>query len=314
MKGGRPVLALLLQVVTLSLLGTAVLWVAMFRELSLVLAWGGALLILFGHSVFLALEYVALHFVNRTDPAPSASIGDLVHAWWEETCMALLVFCWRQPFRSNRVPDHCPPLPAQQGRRGVVFIHGFVCNRGIWTPWLRQLRAEGRAFVAVNLEPVFGSIDDYVSIVDVAVTRVTAATGLPPVLVCHSMGGLAARAWLRSLDADADARVRHIVTIGTPHHGTWPARFSHVTNGRQMRQGGPWLRQLALDEPPLRAAHFTCWYSSCDNIVFPASTATLRGALNRHVAGAAHMALAVSSAVMVPTLDSLRRDAWPVTA
>jgi triacylglycerol esterase/lipase EstA (alpha/beta hydrolase family) len=306
------VLARLLQLVTLSLLGAAILWLAVFRELSPVLAWGGALLILFGHSVFLALEYVALHFINRADPAPPASVGDLVRAWWVETFMALLVFCWRQPFLSNRVPDHCLPQSAQQGRRGVVFIHGFMCNRGLWTPWLRQLRAEGRAFVAVNLEPVFGSIDDYVPLVDAAVARVTAATGLPPVLVCHSMGGLAARAWLRA--RDADARVRHIVTIGTPHHGTWPARFSHVANGRQMRQGGLWLRQLAQDEPPQRAARFTCWYSSCDNIVFPASTATLRGALNHHVAGVAHMALAVSPAVMVQTLDSLRRDAWPVAA
>jgi hypothetical protein len=37
---------------------------------------------------------------------------------------------------------------------------------------------------------------------------------------------------------------------------------------------------------------FTCYYSSCDNIVFPVSTATLPGADNRYVNGVAHVHLA----------------------
>ena len=73
-----------------------------------------------------------------------------------------------------------------------------MCNRGVWLHWLGHLRAAGHAHVAVNLEPVLGSIDGYAKAIDDAVRRVTEATGLPPVLVCHSMGGLAARAWLRA--------------------------------------------------------------------------------------------------------------------
>jgi pimeloyl-ACP methyl ester carboxylesterase len=106
-------------------------------------------------------------------------------------------------------------------RRGAVFIHGFVCNRGFWTPWLKELRARGHSFVAVNLEPVFGSIDEYVPIVEGAVQRVTQATGMAPVLVCHSMGGLAARAWLRAMSADG--RVHHVITIGSPSRPGWRA-------------------------------------------------------------------------------------------
>ena len=34
------------------------------------------------------------------------------------------VFCWRQPFFSQRWPDH---LPADaQGRRGVLLVHGCL--------------------------------------------------------------------------------------------------------------------------------------------------------------------------------------------
>jgi triacylglycerol esterase/lipase EstA (alpha/beta hydrolase family) len=156
--------------------------------------------------------------------------------------------------------------------------------------------------VAVNLEPPFGPIDAYAAAIDDAVARVTAATGRPPLLVCHSMGGLAARAWLRS---SAPGRVCHVVTIGTPHGGTWLGRFSHLHNGRQMRLGSQWVR--ALPQDIASQVPFTCWYSNCDNIVFPASTATLPGADNRLVRGAAHVELAFRPEVFAHALEALRR-------
>jgi triacylglycerol esterase/lipase EstA (alpha/beta hydrolase family) len=161
-----------------------------------------------------------------------------------------------------------------------------------------RLRAQGTPFIAVNLEPVFGSIDDYVPAIDAAVRRVTEATGMPPLVVCHSMGGLAVRAWLRA--CQADARVFHVVTLGSPHHGTWLARFSFVANASQMRTDSRWLARLRQDEPPQRAALFTCYHSACDNIVFPASSAVLPGARRVLLRGVAHVDMA-----FVP---SVRRD------
>ncbi|WP_353618825.1 esterase/lipase family protein [Paenacidovorax monticola] len=169
------------------------------------------------------------------------------------------------------------------------------------------LRERGHAFAAVTLEPAFGSIDSYVAAIDAAVRRVEAATGRAPVLLCHSMGGLAARAWLRAAP-QADARAHRVITLGTPHGGTWAARWSHTPNGLQMQQGSEWLRQLARDEPPQRAARFTCWYSNCDNIVFPASTARLAGADNRFIAGVAHVELAFVPGVVQACLEEIARD------
>ncbi len=292
----RSALARLLQATTLSTWACAIAWLGWHWRDSPLLAFAGFALIVFFYSLVLAIEFVALRFIGGGDPAPRPTWGELARAWVGETADAPLVFCWRQPFRWDEVPDHLV-LPADQApARGVVFIHGFVCNRGIWTPWLEQMRARGHCFAAVNLEPIFGSIDAYVPIIEVAVQRVTLATGLAPVLVCHSMGGLAARAWLRAMSGDA--RVHHVVTIGSPHHGTWLARFSHLKNGRQMRRQGDWLLQLP---PPV--APFTCWYSNCDNIVFPASTATLTGADNRLVLGVAHVGLAFHPDVMAHTLS-----------
>lgn len=264
----------------------------------------GAVLILGGYALVLALEGLAAAWLNRLDEAPRARGRDLLGAWWQEVCVAPQVFLWRQPFRWASLPDD--EEPTATGTPAVVFIHGFVCNRGLWLPWMRRLRDQGVPYVSVNLEPVFGSIDDYAELISEGVRRAHALTGAPPMLVCHSMGGLAARVWLAS---EPQTAVHRVVTIGSPHRGTWLGRFSRVANGRQMRLGGDWLLALQAREaqiaPTGTYARFVCWYSNADNIVFPASTATLPGADNRLLPGAAHVAMAFHPRVMGESLALL---------
>ena len=187
----------------------------------------------------------------------------------------------------------------------MVLVHGFLCNRAFWTPWFAPLRARGHAFVAVTLEPAFGSIDDYAPAIEAAVRRVTEATGQAPLIVGHSMGGLAIRAWLRATP-DGDARVHRVVTIGSPHHGTWPAAHARSIPGQQMRLHGPWVQQLAAHEPPARRALFRCWYSNGDNAVYPPAAATLAGADNRFVASLAHVELAFDPRVLADCLELIK--------
>jgi pimeloyl-ACP methyl ester carboxylesterase len=259
-------------------------------------AWAvlGALLVLSGHAWLLAAEsVVSWWFQLRHISAPSARM--VLSAWAGEVVEVVRVFFWRQPFCADEEPDH---LPADApGRYGAVFVHGFVCNRGLWTPLLRRLRrSSATPFVAVNLEPVFGPIEGYVPIIEAAVTRVERATGRPVILVGHSMGGLVIRAWLARFAADD--RVRRVITIGTPHRGTWLARHGRAANTRQMRMDDPWLERLAASESADRYAKFTCFFGNCDNIVFPAVCATLDGACNRHVPGTAHVHMAFDGRVL----------------
>jgi triacylglycerol esterase/lipase EstA (alpha/beta hydrolase family) len=293
-------LARLQQAITTALVVLSCAWFSWQWPQAPITAVAGAVAIFFSYSLFLAAEFVLLKVAGSSDPAPAPSWLDIARAWIGETFTTPRVFFWRQPFRWKSHADFL--ADDVRGKCGVVFIHGFVCNRGFWNPWLERCRAEGIPFAAVNLEPVFGSIDSYASIVEEAVARVHAATGRAPVLVCHSMGGLAARAWLRG--AGELARVHHVVTIGTPHRGTWLGRFSHLPNGKQMRLGGRWVEELAHAETQIP---FTCWYSNCDNIVFPVSTATLPGADNRLVRGAAHVQLGFAAEVIEHTLMVVRR-------
>ena len=283
---------------------TRVLFVAWFALLGVLVAigrangwstgcWVGLYALVLGHPTLLAVEMlIARHLAGRNG-APRARWRDLARAlvgeWFESTA----IFGWRMPWRSNAMEDHLPR--SSRGLRGVVFIHGYICNRGLWNPWMKRLRKLDRACVAVSLEPVFASIDDYVPQVERAVLRIEAATGLAPIIVAHSMGGLVARAWLRSRAShkrsDGTGEAARLITIGTPHRGTWLARLAMAPNARQMRIDSAWMTDLAAREPATLHDLITSWWSECDQIVYPPPTAVFPGSEARQLRGVGHIAL-----------------------
>jgi triacylglycerol lipase len=246
-----------------------------------------------GHPTLLAAEMLLARGVAVRHGAARARWRDLPRALLGEWIESTAIFGWRMPWRANAVEDHLPRT--SRGLRGVVFIHGYVCNRALWNPWMKRLRKLDRACVAVSLEPVFAGIDDYVAQVERAVSRVEAATGLAPIIVAHSMGGLVARAWLGSRAAhrrsDGTAEAARLITIGTPHRGTWLARAAIAASARQMRVDSAWLGGLAGGEPPTLPNLITSWWSECDQIVYPPPTAVYPGSEARQLRGVGHIAL-----------------------
>ncbi len=281
-------------------------------------AWAaaGIVAMLGGMALAQVLHFLLSAWIGRMPVVagfPRTPVSGWLQAWWREGWLALKVFAWWQPFRSEAWPDRLDT--GAEGRAGLVLVHGYLCNRAVWTDWLRYCRAEGRPCMAVTLAPVFGSIDDYASAIEAAVQTMTRVTGRPPVLVCHSMGGLAVRAWWRvwrlacrrsghAPPALGD-RVQGVITLGTPHQGTWLARFSHMPNGRQMRLDSDWLRALAEDEPPDERAVIECWSSDCDNVVFPPGVGELPGARCRRLQGVGHLGL-----IEAPGLQDAIRQRW----
>jgi triacylglycerol esterase/lipase EstA (alpha/beta hydrolase family) len=220
-------------------------------------------------------------------PDPVRSLRPWIRAWRAEVRVSLRAFAWRMPWRVRAEPDHLPH--GARGQRGVLLVHGYLCNRALWNDWIARLRAQGVPVVAVNLEPVLGRIQDTVLAIEAGVQRLEACTGVAPLAVAHSMGGLALRCWWAA--HGGDARLHHAVTLATPHRGTWLARFGQSPNARQMRPGSPWLQALAAAEPPGRAARCTCVVATCDNVVFPSPQAVWSGATVVSVEGAAHLDL-----------------------
>lgn len=242
------------------------------------------LAVVFALPIVLMLQFLVMGLVNGGIRGLGLRRGDLLRAWPLELAASVRVFGWQQPFRSGSLPDVLPQHP--HGRRGVLLVHGFACTRGLWLPWMRRLRQRGDPHLAITLEPPWGPIEAYCDAIEAAVARLERSTGLAPVVVAHSMGGLAVRAWWVQ---QPPQRLHRLITIGTPHQGTLLAALGPLPNVRQMRRASPWLAALAQQEQAAHRQRVVCFWSPCDNIVFPAPTATLDGADNRLLHGAGHM-------------------------
>jgi triacylglycerol esterase/lipase EstA (alpha/beta hydrolase family) len=142
----------------------------------------------------------------------------------------------------------------------------------------------------------------YAELVDAAVEDLRAATGAARVtLVCHSMGGLAARSYLRRHGHHA---VQRVVTIDTPHHGTVFATLGHGPNARQMRNACEFVRQLAQDDEPVE---FVCFASQHDNLIVPRDNQVLAGAEAVWFEKTGHLAMTASDAVLQKVIEVVER-------
>jgi pimeloyl-ACP methyl ester carboxylesterase len=208
--------------------------------------------------------------------------------WW------IAIYAGPQAFVRRFAGDEDPPRVGN--RLPVLLVHGYVCNRGAWWWFGRELAARGETVWAVTLEPVYTSIDDLARVLATRVDELCSATGAPQVvLVTHSMGGLVARAYLRDHGA---AKVARLVTIGAPHHGSVHAYLGAGENARQMEPGSPWLQALARAEEGKRFPPFASIYSVHDNFVAPQTSSVHPAARNMPVAGFGHVSMGVSDAVV----------------
>lgn len=261
--------------------------------------WGGgaALLLLLVlpfalEALFIGLQFLLAARANRRAAAEPRPLGARAawRAWLQETAISIAAFDWQMAWREHAVPDFVPHHP----QRGVVLVHGYFCNRGLWQRQMRRLREAGVPHVAVTLEPAFGSITDYAEPLHAAVERLRRATGLRPVLLGHSMGGLAARAYLARYGASA---VHTVITLGTPHHGTVYAAAGSGRNAAQMRTASGWLQSNLQQLGAAVRERFICFASNGDNIVAPYDSAWLEAADNRYLDACGHVRLIMAPAV-----------------
>lgn len=180
---------------------------------------------------------------------------------------------------------------AEGGRLPVLLVHGYQCNRGFWFQLRGRIARAGRQVGTISLAPVFNDIDGYVEQLARRIEAVCAAAGTERlILIGHSMGGLAARAYLRR---HGNVRVAKLVTLGTPHHGSQLARLGPGENGRQMIPGNVWLAGLnAPGAVPLPET--VSIYSCQDNYVMPQDSSLLEGAKMVPLAGIGHLEMAFS--------------------
>lgn len=274
-------ISLMMQVAAGTLLARALL-PASFGWLAAVLI--GLLLPAVLTALVLVIELTVAALVDARRPRASPLL--VARVWLGETVCSLRAFGWRQPFASAFAE---PPIVHDPRRPAVLLIAGYVCNRAVWKPLLDSGQLADCNVATVNIEPVFGPIDGYADQIHAAVEQLRAASGAPQViLVCHSMGGIAARAYLRQ---HGDAAMSRVITLASPHHGTLFGVLGQGVNARQMARGSAYLTSLAFVETVERRRRFVCIASADDNLVVPRASALLPDAEHHVIDGVGHLAL-----------------------
>jgi pimeloyl-ACP methyl ester carboxylesterase len=295
-----------LVVVELLVAGSVAAWFA------LVLDWNAGPALLAGvmvplgtHATIVAINFGLATVAGGPTPpqhrlGPLAALGTFVR----EVTDSVHTFQFAQPWLAGRaLPGEDTGTQPPNAPIPVVLVHGYFCNRQLWRPFARWLARRGHAVRGVDLEPVFGSIDGYAPLLAEAVEELRTRTGAKRVaMVCHSMGGLAARAYLR---AHPDAPVACVVTLGTPHRGTTHARLGQGENAVQMRPDSAWLRALSESEDADLRKRFTVVFSYQDNIVAPRAVQTLPDARTVAFSGLGHLSLAYDPRVWAVAGESL---------
>jgi pimeloyl-ACP methyl ester carboxylesterase len=183
----------------------------------------------------------------------------------------------------------------------IVLLHGIVDNRSIFTVLRRSLRRRGFGrVVTLNYGVVTADVRSLAEMLALRVEQLCQETGYERVhVVGHSLGGLVARYYVQRLGGDA--RVHTLVTLGTPHEGTYVAHAVPHRLCRQLRPGSDLMRELRGPAYGCRT-RFVCLYSDMDQIIVPHSSGRLEHpnlvTRNVLVSGVGHLSLPIHGRVV----------------
>ncbi len=182
--------------------------------------------------------------------------------------------------------------PSAPGDEPVLLVHGFADTKDTpwWTTMENRLEQEGYAdseVYVLDLGAALTTVDspeDYAEEVCTKVREVARRHNSDVDVVGHSMGGLDARWCIEKLDGAR--HVDDLVTIGTPHQGTYAAYLAYITPGaRDMVPNSDFLDRLN-DGQLAEGVEYTAVWSDWDEAVAPDEYARIPGDERRSVESA----------------------------
>jgi triacylglycerol lipase len=194
----------------------------------------------------------------------------------------------------------------------VLLIHGFLGTRGSMYVLERRLNQDGVTVFSFNLGSLnMRDIRRSAVLIHGKIESILAQTPVKKIdIVGHSMGGLIGLYYVKKLGGHA--KVRKLVMMGTPHHGTWSALLGIATVGLlsesswQILPDSSFLAELAEGPLPPSVEYFTI-AAQRDWVCPPAST-FLDGA-TRLTVPLGHSSLVVSDEVYRHVRWALQRKA-----
>ncbi|MDQ1483807.1 MAG: triacylglycerol lipase [Actinomycetota bacterium] len=263
--------------------------------------------------------------------SPAGVAGAAVELAWASTHFALYPLGLFGGPDTNEGPGYSlaqlPPMQrglvigdVEAAGTPILLVHGMIDNRSIFTLLRRGLRRRGFGrVISVNYSPLTTDVRVAAAWLAEEVESLVAETGYERVhVIGHSLGGLIARYYVTRLGGNV--RVHTLVTLGTPHGGTFNAYAlpSHLC--RQLRPGSALMREL---NAPVRdcKTRFVAYWSDLDLMVFPQRNAMMTHAdltiQNIEIHASGHMSLPINGAVVhgiSTTLAQLDADGSLLTA
>ena len=218
----------------------------------------------------------------------------------------------RHLVRGNRIRREAAFSKVSPAAPPVLIIHGFLGTRGSMFALERRLVDDGFVVVSFNLGTFnVRDIRRSAFLIHRKIERILAQTPSQRIdIVAHSMGGLIGLYYVKKLGGDA--RVRKLIMMGTPVHGTWSALIGVMTLGLWSTSSWQLLpRSRFLDElaqgplPPGVEVHTI---AAARDWVVPLPTTRLTGATVTTVP-LGHSSLVVSEEVYRRVVQALRPPA-----
>lgn len=192
----------------------------------------------------------------------------------------------------------------------TILVPGFQDDAGrlrALTHWLGQENLHPHPFAP---QPSNGTVE--IEVLARQLARYIATTFPPsqPVnLFGFSMGGLICRSYVQQLGGVA--QTRRLITLATPHWGTYMAYLFNRPACVQMRPGSAFLRDLNQDLTALECLNFTSIWTPLDLMIVPAMSSILAVGEMISIVSPMHRTLPMDPRILRTIADRLRRPFLP---
>jgi triacylglycerol lipase len=196
----------------------------------------------------------------------------------KSTILSLLAGLLATGFSSARNPEPLrfrgsPGVPVAPGTaaRKTVLVHGFMDTGSIFRQLRRHLEAQGVHCLVPELNPSDGR-GGLENLARRLKADIDAQYGpdAPISIVAFSMGGLVSRHYLQNLGGAA--RCERLLTVASPHHGTWAAWLYPSQGAGDMRPGSRFLDGLGKTENRLHRMAVVSYRTPLDLVIVPSTS------------------------------------------
>lgn len=177
--------------------------------------------------------------------------------------------------------------------RCLRTLEGFLQREGIPAYTISPQPSDGRVGIEVLAERLAAAIAE----------RFSSATPLN--LVGFSMGGLICRSYIQQVGGIR--QTERLLTIATPHQGTWTAYTYDRPACIQMRPGSHFLTELNRDLAPLQNINFTSIWTPLDLMIVPATSSYLPVGEMVPIFSPFHRTLVIDSRILRTVATYLRK-------